>query len=671
MSTRRTASADLADLEAQISRYTVVTSTDPSQPPRRVLVLLPGVDLTAGFAVARKMLAAGPLRVIGHGVTTRARQPSWASGARGLWLTELGAYKFRGGVLATVPLRDGLRAWVDDVVGRIGGIDASRVLWQSACLRFFQNNFDAHLFNEGIAIAHAADEVVLHGQTWSGAPQLEPRRSGKRRALDRIVWPLAISGATGAALVGTTAIVARDYLRAAPARGWLRASLRRPPAREPRLWVAVLPGYARINLHFLESVVRPALARRQDVGVLLVGNITPGTRRLGDLRRSDQSGALWGGLGFLETKLQQMDVAQCAAAETLSQLAGDLAQATLSTVRATARLALRGPYVTCDSLEYSLLRDVKNVARFLSLDIARATAAERATARFLRYRDLRGATVVLPASSAAGIAPVDASLQDAGASTIELFHGTGGDYWFGAAESASATRCVWSDVDAKLHDGALHDVIVGGMPVPAPRTRRVRTDGSWNVLVMTNLVHRDCELGGFSMRPFQQDLLRSVQRLLDQEPRLCFRWRPHPADVERLVEEDLPRLPALELSRGRPLTEDFDWADIVVSTQSTSLVEALVTGLPVIGYVYPEAIMATTYLHPSRSFFRGDDLGDRLHCCIDDITSATPESRFPEEYALERLFGPSRTPRRFPFASVMPKLTTPSAVEGAGATPKS
>jgi hypothetical protein len=352
-------------------------------------------------------------------------------------------------------------------------------------------------------------------------------------------------------------------------------------------------------------------------------------------------------------------------------LVEDLVATTMSTVRATGRLALRGPYVTCDSLEFSLLRDVANVARFLSLDVARATAAQRATVRFIQRRDLRGATVILAASAAAGIAPVDASLQEAGATTIELFHGTGGDYWFGAAESASAIRCVWSEVDSKLHDGVLHGIIVGGMPSAAPRTRKPRDGGPWNVLVMTNLVHRDTQPAGLPMRPFQQDLLRSILLLAEQDSNLRFRWRPHPADLERLVQEDRPALETIELSRGRPLTEDFEWADLVVSTQSTSLVEALVTGLPVIGYVYPEAIAATTYLHPVRSFFRGDDLADRLHRCIADIRSGTPESRAPEEYALERLFGPSRTPRPFPFTTILPRLAESSVVAAESETPKS
>lgn len=668
MATREREPADIGELEGQIARYTVVPLSGASRPPRRVLVLLPGADLAAGFAVARNLLDEGPLRIIGHGVTTPAGRPSWASSTPGLWLTELGAYKFRPGVQSTAPLRDGLRAWIDGTVGRIGAIDASRVLWQAACMRFFQNNFDAHQFNEGIAVAHAADDVIVRGR-WGGAPQLAPSPSLPRRAFERAVWPVAIGGATGAALLGAVAILARDYLRATPARQWLRDSQRRVAPPEPRVWVAVFPGYARINAHFLESVVRPVLAQRRDVGVLFVGNVAPGARRESDMRRSDRSGPLWGGLGFLETELAKLHVAQCVASETLGQLGADLLDASMSTVRATAYVAIRGPYVTCGSLQFSLFAEVSNVARFLSLDIARATAAERATRRFVAQHDVRGATVVLPASAAAAIAPVDATLQDAGASTIEQFHGTGGDYWFGAAESASALRCVWSDVDAKLHDGVLHGVVVGGMPAPAPRAPRVRADRPWNVLVMTNLVHRDCELGGFSMRPFQQDLLRSMHLLAEEEDGLRFRWRPHPADVERLVHEDVSTFPEIELSRGRPLAEDFEWADVVVSTQSTSLVEALVTGLPVIGYVYPEAIMAMTYLHPCRAFFRGDDLADRLHRCLEDITSATPESRFPEDYALERLFGPSRMPRPFPFSHVMPKLATPSTVQR-GATKK-
>jgi hypothetical protein len=258
---------------------------------------------------------------------------------------------------------------------------------------------------------------------------------------------------------------------------------------------------------------------------------------------------------------------------------------------------------------------------------------------------LRGASVVTVASAGCEISPVDAMLQEAGATTIELFHGTAGAYWHGFAESNSAVRAVWSNVDRELQQGARHATVVGGMPIRVARTRPPHVPPR-NVLVMTNLVHRDHGFLGFPWRPFQKGLLQAIDELSrDASLALTFRWRPHPADAATLVRDDALSAPKVELSIGHSLQADLDWADVAVSNPSTVLVEALLTGIPVIAYLIPDLIIGCEFVHPSRVAFNGPELRKALGECVTRLTIGDPDALAPERHARTKLFGPEGVPR--------------------------
>jgi hypothetical protein len=347
--------------------------------------------------------------------------------------------------------------------------------------------------------------------------------------------------------------------------------------------------------------------------------------------------------------LSRVALVQCAGPDSAVDLLSGLGAFSVQAAKAAARIARHGPFLASEGREYPLLPVALDVARSATLDLARAMSAHRATQRFLRRTpEMRGATVVFPTSAADAIAAVDVSLQQAGATTIEIFHGTGADYWHGIASSCAAVRCVWTEVDAALHQGVRHRIVVGGMPVFA-RARSRTHDQPRNVLVMTNLVHRDHLRQGYPLRPFQRGLLVELAKLqMDPGLSLKYRWRPHPADVEQFVQEDLGLAGGVELSRGRPLSEDLDWADIVISNQSTVLVEALLTDVPIIAHILPELILPTEmYLHPSRVLYRSGDLGPVLKRCLEDLAKKGTDALAPERYARQRLFGAPGRPQPF------------------------
>src|SRR6185436_6420066 len=103
----------------------------------------------------------------------------------------------------------------------------------------------------------------------------------------------------------------------------------------------------------------------------------------------------------------------------------------------------------------------------------------------------------------------------------------------------------------------------------------------------------------------------------------------------------------VERSRAALLEEDVAWADVVVSSLSTSIIEALFADVPVFVHVTPDFrdVPATSFLDPQRTFFRASELAPRLDACLRALANGDPEARAPEARARESLFGPGGAPR--------------------------
>ena len=98
------------------------------EPQQAIVVVPPRGDTRTGFELARELMSAGNVRLVGHGVTLKDTWPEWAADST-LQMTELGAYLDRPLPEETTRERHDLRAWLNAVFGRVvdglpGGLDA-------------------------------------------------------------------------------------------------------------------------------------------------------------------------------------------------------------------------------------------------------------------------------------------------------------------------------------------------------------------------------------------------------------------------------------------------------------------------------------------------------------------------------------------------------------------
>jgi len=159
---------------------------------------------------------------------------------------------------------------------------------------------------------------------------------------------------------------------------------------------------------------------------------------------------------------------------------------------------------------------------------------------------------------------------------------------------------------------------------------------------MTNYVHRDDTIFQTGLDSYQDEVLDVIHRRAD---RYTFRWRPHPADSPSLIARCAVGLPA-EVSLGRPIAEDLAWADVVVSTLSTAVLEALLLDLPVLIHVTPdfEGLPIAAPFSPKRSFCLAADGVEKLDAVVRQL--ADPDLLRPERATRSVLFGASQEPRR-------------------------
>jgi hypothetical protein len=218
----------------------------------------------------------------------------------------------------------------------------------------------------------------------------------------------------------------------------------------------------------------------------------------------------------------------------------------------------------------------------------------------------------------------------------------------------ASIACRFCNPDAEVVGGLRQgSCLVAGMPVrlgPSPR-RDVETP---RLLILTNYVHRDFAQGTRApLACFQTEVLRLIEPLRATVGPVEVRWRPHPADDQTLVDRGFGELRDVELSRGvRSLEEDIRWADAVVATPSTTVLESLLAQVPVFLHLLPEFRDGPNAraLDPERRFFRAEEGVARIAPVLeglrrgDDVTA-------PERRALERLFGPGGKP--VPFGAVL------------------
>lgn len=618
----------------------------------RVLVVVPfEVDTDVGFGRARELLSEigdGSIRLVGHGVTISSEWPAWVLHEPRLYLTEIGAY-FDITQLAgqTRFARTQLLAWLRTVFAHVTpGLDAGEVFYVRAASRLFQPWLEMSALVQGIRHAHPDEKIHIAGddaaillsalleQTVPGSETVSnARRRSCAGGVRRFSFLLSAAFAICACIVDQ----ARWFVSAWASRRRLRELRRtRMFRKSPKIWLVLSPNWRRINLPLLRQIARPAQELGVETGVLLFGNLSCGERSESNLRKY-VGVDLWPALDEIcggGAGLRHVD--QVSMLETTYDFLAMLPKFVWNAAIAAFRI-IRSNEVPADTgIGPALVAHSGSLALLTTQDVFRVMAAGIATRRFISRTPVKGNKVIFSASDSIA----DVLLRNAGATTIELFHGSGAD-WIGSSENFSSLRCVWSNADALGYSRFGRRTRVFS-PIGRRRVLRParRTE---NVLLLSNYMHRDTCVGGrFPHLPLAKEMLATIEGIRAAYPsRFSFRWRPHPADEVGCVKRLHATMDRLELSFGVPLAEDLAWADVVIASYSTAAIEALSSGIPVFHHLTPRygnSFERHCYCD-SRVFFWSSELIPRFMQCIAALDVRDGDALRPEQDAWERLFG--------------------------------
>lgn len=641
--------AAVARLQSRIERFTV----DPAAAERgaattggvarRVVLTPPGAHLRLGFERARDHLRRGELvRLVGHGVTLEHEWPAWVAdaGVGALLLTELGAYVLESRMtVSSVGTRDAMRTWLARCFrGTLGDLAPDDVLLAWSLYRLGVADYDPSTYTDGLLALHARDSIEIVDERW-----IESARFAASSAPDAAV-PTASRLEFAVNVIGRAAVLwpaavgrlAREYVAAQPAMKALRerrSSKRADPA--PAVWTALLPSWPRMNAHLLQHVRD---GEPPPLGFLFFGTLRSARKKehgIGHVRAR-----LFEGLDSVLDSGSPVD--QLALPESTRELALVVARAAVGSLRALKRVVLHGPRIGGPH-PVNLGPLAGAVARLVTVDIVEAHAGDRAADGIARRYDLVGKPVVFATASPPAVGAACWRLAAHGAIVTDYHHG----FSTGAYCGGGPYKCLWALPEVEDRAPLGEHAVVAGMP-PVRELPRRAASGPARVLLMTSYAHRDgiSPLGAWPWLPFQQEMLAVAEHVealgLDVE----LRWRPHPADLDSLLEPARARFPSVACSRGAPLESDLEWADVVVTSVSTSMLEALALGRPVFVQLTPEFqdVALTRFVSPERAFFRAKELARLLAEFVHRWRSGDDRAFAPDRQARAALFGPSGQP---------------------------
>jgi hypothetical protein len=458
---------------------------------------------------------------------------------------------------------------------------------------------------------------------------------------------------------GALAEYVREYTRGLASRRAVRTN-RAQHTEQPRAWFSLLPTWYRMNRVMIETVLHPLIAREREhgrsgsqpsFGALLIGELARGERNEQKLT-SITGRTLWAGLRDLREPIAARPVEQIVCTESLPALATDLLVAAGRAVRVIARCAVHPARLELAGYTLDLRANALALARVASIDVCRATFSERATRAFLERMERKGERcnpVVFATTASTAPSTASTVLQSRGVQVIEVLHGTAGEGWPGLNENNASVVVVPTRADQRALAPLPARAVVGGMPMPRVIAPRPSGERVRNVLVMSTFLHRDwVGIGGHFLVPLQHELLRTAAMLRAAlGERVRIRWRPHPADMTDLVREAHARVPDVDLSHGvRGLADDLEWSDLVVSSPSSAIFEALFAGVPVFVYAEPDqwSTPVADWCDPARVFFWAEPGVQVLTRTLAALERGEPDVLAPEQHAREQLFGPTGAP---------------------------
>ncbi len=638
---------DLDRLQSRIKKMSVCFGSPPGPGQHeKVLVLPPWHDLASGFEALRPELEGKmPVRFVGHGASLPHAWPAWIQEAECLTVTELGAYALKSRAQTLMPAHEQLRKWLDDCFGELApGVMASQALVNFAVIRIFRWWYDGSLFGLGLCAIHGHDDLIYLGK---GPPSLAP--GARPRAPKRSSWATRLVGLSALGFAATVADRTRSYVRSIPARRRIKSFGH--GASKPSQWVALYPSWHRMNAHLIQAFAEPLLKKGEKLGFLFYSDLASSDASLLKLVRA-RAQDLWPGLGSLSEVLSECRVDQIEGPDSFADFVKDMVMAGACTYRGVRNLLHQGPLLLEGGYCVDLRNALEDLVRLATIDVARGVSGARAAGRVAERCNLKASPVVFSSASSPGSAAASVVFEDRGAVTVECAHGFAVDY----TETPAQLTCLWSNNEVQDRTGLDRGSVIGAAPgavcskpLASPPTK---------LLLLTNYVHRDYARNGQDpLRIFQKEAIEAIRLVHLRFPELEIRWRPHPSDVPKSVDEDARVIPSMQVSRGGPLAADLDWCDVLVSSFSTSVIEALKSGSPTFVHLMPDLLdtVLSSFVDPSRVFFRASELQPKLEAFFQVAERSTEEALRPERRALEILLGSGPVQRAWE--------TVPRAVE--------
>ena len=146
---------------------------------------------------------------------------------------------------------------------------------------------------------------------------------------------------------------------------------------------------------------------------------------------------------------------------------------------------------------------------------------------------------------------------------------------------------------------------------------------------------------------YQEHLLENVKYLVSSTSRnLELRWRPHPGDDRDQVRFAVAAFGSnLSLSEAKRLDEDLEWADLFITSLSSTVIEALAWDKPILMHDIPihEAEVLMSLFDARRRFRNDSELAAAFAEAVRQLDAGAP---LHQEEALRcEFFGPSRAPQ--------------------------
>jgi hypothetical protein len=640
---------------ASLTPWTRITGTPPSTGAEFVVLVPPDAPPEAAVPAAWRLVDAGErVRIIGRGVTADSFLETLPSRG-GALLTELDAYLPTDKRPLQRELEEGLARWLEAVFhDAVPGVRARDAFWASAVTRLgLQDIFDAWCYARGLVRHHGGAYFLVTEDRWAGGPMLAdllPRAeqvAGVSRKPTRPLDRLKLGLFGGAASVISVLMRGREFFQEAPTRRYLDSQ---KPDEVPQVWLGINGAWEFSSRHVLGPLGAHARKHGVRLGVLLQSTLKPGTVRNAH-RVAAPDRALLPALFSESLQGTVARVAQTISYGTWAELLSSLPGTWFAMLRCSARVATSAAEIDFGPFRLAVAAAPGSTLRLTTLDVLRGREAAAATRRFLQSTPLVNARIALSQASLVADAVPDLLMQTAGATTYDVVHGALAEPldMIASARTNSTHKLLWTESEARYLEGHIPNACRGALP---PRTWTVRGRSApqepLRVLVLSNY----CTLVGGGHRRrlprlgYQELLLSDVKALLEraQKP-IHLRWRPHPGDDRAQIRLACFKFGnALVLSNSKHLEEDLEWADLFISSLSSTVVEALAWEKPLLLHDVPihEADVLMSLFDPARRFRNGAELLRTFMHATAQLASGAP---LVEEQTLRReFFGPCGVP---------------------------